>query len=275
MCLLVVLVGIAAAVVMFRPAPPSGAVGAAPAVAPSRSAAAPRVPEAARRGVPVPANLPVIDYYSVPAGFPPDPAPRSTAPVTEGLRPVRPLAVHDAPGGRPRAFLPPTISGVPVTVPVVGRRAGWFAVLLPSVNRTVGWVPAHGWVRQGLRDQLVLRRRSHELTWLRDGARRATWTVAVGSAATPTPLGRTFVLGRTKMPGEVYAGLDALALGSVPDDRASVSAALRGAHTGIHSWYRADSFGRSVSNGCIRVPRAAQRALLAGIGPGTTVIVVD
>jgi lipoprotein-anchoring transpeptidase ErfK/SrfK len=83
------------------------------------------------------------------------------------------------------------------------------------------------------------------------------------------------VLGRTTPRGAVYAGLDALALGSVPDDLTSVGASLRGAHTGIHGWYRTDAFGRSISNGCIRVPRAGQRALLNGIGPGTAVIVVD
>jgi lipoprotein-anchoring transpeptidase ErfK/SrfK len=83
------------------------------------------------------------------------------------------------------------------------------------------------------------------------------------------------VLGRTTPHGAVYAGLDALALGSVPEDRAAVSHALRRAHTGIHSWYRSDAFGRSASNGCIRMPRAAQRILLTHIGPGTPVTIVD
>jgi lipoprotein-anchoring transpeptidase ErfK/SrfK len=143
----------------------------------------------------------------------------------------------------------------------------------------VGWLPATGpatgWTPRPLPDQLVLRRRTHELTWLRDGQRRASWTVAVGTAATPTPLGRTFVLGRTSTHGSVYAGLDALALGSVPDDRHALSAAFRGAHTGIHSWYRADVFGRDTSNGCIRVPRAGQRTLLTNIAPGTSLLVLD
>jgi lipoprotein-anchoring transpeptidase ErfK/SrfK len=73
----------------------------------------------------------------------------------------------------------------------------------------------------------------------------------------------------------VYGGLDALVLGSVPEDRRSLSPALRGAHTGIHSWYRTGVFGRHVSNGCIRVPKPGQRALLRDIDPGTAVIVLD
>jgi hypothetical protein len=224
---------------------------------------------------PAPANLPVIEYWTSPRGFPPDPAPRSTAVITTGLRPLSPLVAYDAPGGKPRAILPTSISGVPVTVPIVSRRVGWVAVLLPSVNRTVGWLPAGRWMSRPLPDQLVLHRRTHELTWLRHGARKSTWTVAVGAPATPTPLGRTFVLGRTRTDGAAYAGLDALALGSVPDDRQAVSPGLRRAHTGIHGWYRTSAFGRSVSNGCIRVPGAGQRALLRNIAPGTAVIVVE
>jgi hypothetical protein len=224
---------------------------------------------------PAPAALPVIDYWTAPRGFPADPAPLSTATVTEALHPLRTLAVYDAPGGRPRARLRPSISAMPFTAPIVARSTGWVAVLLPSVNRRVGWLPAGGWVVRPLRDQLVVRRRAHQLVWMRDGVRRAAWRVATGTAATPTPPGRTFVLGRTPTSGAVYGGLDALALGSVPDDRRSVPAALRRAHTGIHSWYRADAFGRSTSNGCVRTPRDGQRTLLKHIAPGTAVTVVD
>ena len=47
------------------------------------------------------------------------------------------------------------------------------------------------------------------------------------------------------------------------------------AHTGSHSWHSASAFGRSVSNGCVRVPRDGQRTLLDHIGPGTPVIVLE
>jgi hypothetical protein len=244
---------------------------AAPAPQPSRTAGPTEVPPAA----PAPRSLTVISYTSAPPGLPPDPSPASAAPVTEGLHPVKRLAVYDAPGGRPRAFLPPSISGVPVTVPIVGRRTGWVAVLLPSVNRRIGWLPTTGWTPATLRDRLVLRRAAHRLTWLRDGVPHQSWTVATGAPRTPTPLGRTFVLGRTATSGAAYAGLDALVLGSVPDDKDAVAAGLRGGHTGIHAWYRAAAFGHSVSNGCIRMPGPAQRALLSHIAPGTLVQVLD
>jgi hypothetical protein len=222
-----------------------------------------------------PPGLPVIDYWSAPRGFPADPTPSSSAPITEGLHPTASIAVYDAPGGRPLARLKPTISGLPLVTPIVERSTGWVAVLLPSVNRRIGWLPTGGWTARSLPDQLVVRRRTHSLTWLHAGVVSATWTVATGAAATPTPLGRTFVLGRTTPHGTVYAGVDALALGSIPEDRGAVAPGLRRAHTGIHGWYRSDVFGRSTSNGCVRMPRDAQRTLLEHIAPGTAVTVID
>ncbi|MEU4217263.1 L,D-transpeptidase family protein [Actinoplanes sp. NPDC026623] len=223
------------------------------------------------RAVPAPAGLPVIDYLTGPRGLPADSGPLSTT----GLHPDRNVVVYDAPGGRPRAVLPPAIGGLQVVLPVVSRQSGWVAVLMPTANRRMGWLPPHGWSSRPLHDHLVVRRGAHELTWFRDGVRQAGWTVATGAKATPTPLGRTFVLGATGTRGSAYAGLDALVLGSVPEDRGAVAWSLRGAHTGVHGWYDENAFGRSVSNGCIRMPAAGQRKLLRNIAPGTPVTVVD
>jgi len=244
----------------LRPAPPSEA---------------PTVSVSTPPAMPAPAGLRAFSYYRAPPGFPADPDPLSTATVAEGLRLIAGRVVYDAPGGTPKAVLPSEISGLPVTVPIVERRTGWVAVLLPSVNRTVGWLTDQGSVRVALRDQLVLRRSTHELTWFRDGVEQAGWTVATGAPATATPLGRTFVLGRVTPDGHAYAGLDALALGSVPDDREALPASLRAGHTAIHGWYRTSAFGRSISNGCIRMPRKGQRTLLKTIAMGTVVTVID
>jgi len=246
-----------------KPLPPAVArIGAKPAV---EVAAIKRAPK----------DLPVITYRQAPSGFPADPGRTDIVPITEGLHATRRLPLYDAPGGTPRAFLPPGIRGVEVTVPIVERQPGWVAVLLPSINRRIGWLPATGWQSRSLRDQLVVRLARHELVWLHDGVRQESWTVATGSDRTPTPLGRTFVLGRTETEGSVYGGLDALVLGAVPDDRDAVAPGLRDAHTGIHSWHSASAFGRSVSNGCLRVPRDGQRTLLDHIGPGTPVVVLN
>jgi L,D-transpeptidase catalytic domain len=198
----------------------------------------------------------------------------STAPLTEGVRPTGLLAAYDAPGGRALAYLGPTVGGVPLTVPVVGRRDGWTAVLLPSANRRLAWLPPTGWTSTRLTDQVVVNRGTHEVSWYRNGALAGRWTAALGNGRTPTPLGRTFILGRTRSGGRVYAGVDILALGAIPDNPYAVPTGLRGAHIGIHAWYDPAAFGRSVSNGCIRMPRAAQQELVGSLAAGTEVVVL-
>ncbi len=248
---------------------------AAPQTTPSSSASSSATSAAPLPAVAAPKDLPVIDYGSTPTGFPADLEPTSTVPVTSGLHPSTELAVYDAPGGVPHAFLPPTISGLRVTVPIIDRRAGWVAVLLPSVDRRVGWITDQGFQLQRLHDQLVVRLSTHQLTWLRDGVEQASWTVATGAPSTPTPLGRTFVLGPTPTNEDVYAAEDALVLGAVPENREALAPSLRAGHTAIHGWYRPSAFGHSVSNGCVRIPKTAQHTLLRNIQDGTAVHIVS
>ncbi|MEU4472842.1 L,D-transpeptidase [Micromonospora sp. NPDC023888] len=224
---------------------------------------------------PAPAGLPVVDYDPAPGGFPADPATMDTTPLTEGAHPTRRIAAYDAPGGRPRAFLEPTISGVDLTMPIADRRVGWTAVLLPSANRRLAWLPPGGFDTVALRDQIVVERKVHRLTWYRAGTAVRSWEVSLGQSGQETPLGRTFVLGRTPPPEEVYGGVDIYALGAVPDDPESVPAGLRGAHIGVHTWHDDDELGENTTNGCIRLTRSGQRELLAEVRPGSSVVVVD
>lgn len=248
---------------------PSGTFAAAPALPGTAE------PEPTLNARPAPASLPVLGYGRAPRGFPGDPAPMSTVRLGEGLRPIRRIAAYDAPGGRPLVYLPPTIRGVELTMPIVARRSGWTAVLLPSVNRTIAWVPPGPWTTTVLRDLIIVVRQTHRLHWYRDDRLVRSWRVALGTRATPTPLGRTFILGRSRLPGRVYANTDVLALGAVPDDPNSVPTGLRGAHIGVHAWYHDGVLGRDVSNGCIRLSRSAQEVLLAELAPGTELLVLD
>ena len=251
-----------------------GAVGATPAAPATRlSQVGPVVASAPLVVRPAPANLPAITYTRSPRGFPADGQSGSTTALTRGLHPTRPLPLYDAPGGHPRAFLTPKISGVNVTVPIVKQDRGWVAVLLPSANRRIGWLPKGGWSTVSLRDQLIVARGAHRMTWLRDGKRKRTWPVTLGTGRSPTPLGRTFVLGRARLYGSVYANTDVFALGAVPDRPDSVPTALRGAHIGIHTWYHDGELGKNTSDGCIRLTRNGQRELLANLRPGTPVVV--
>jgi len=246
------------------------AASPSPAASTPAPSPSPSVPAAAKP----PKDLPVIAYLKpLPRGFPVDPTPQSTALVSKVLRPNRTLAVYDAPGGRPRAYLPRVISGALVALPIIKEESGWTAVLMPSANRTLGWLPPAGWSTAVTLDQLILHRKAHRLEWTRGGVPEGSWKVSIGAPSEPTPLGRTFVFGRSTLPGEVYAGLDVLALGAVPDDPDAVPAGLRGAHIGIHSWYQ-NTFGGNSSDGCVHVPPEGQKALLKALIPGTGVVVL-
>ncbi|MEU3454240.1 L,D-transpeptidase family protein [Micromonospora sp. NPDC006766] len=253
------------------PAPAAAPVGTTPASPTASPAPEGSVPPAA----PAPNELPVITYAPAPRGFPADPGVGDIRPLTAGLAPARIIAAYDAPGGRPLAFLTPSIRGAKLTMPIVDRRAGWTAVLLPSANRRIAWLPADGWTEVALPDQIVVERRSHRLTWYRNGRAMQSWQVSLGMSGQSTPLGRTFILGRTPPPEAVYGGVDVLALGAIPDDPDAVPTGLRGAHIGLHSWYTDAQLGKNVTNGCIRLTRSGQRKLLAEVPPGTSVVVVD
>ncbi|ROT26807.1 L,D-transpeptidase [Micromonospora sp. HM5-17] len=275
---LAVLAGLLVAALVVNGVPERSRNARPPAEASPHPAVATASPTEGPTPIPAPRpprNLPVVDYGPAPGGFPRDPDPMSTVRLGEGLRPIRRVAAYDAPGGRPRAYLAPTISGVEVTMPIVARRSGWVAVLLPSANRTIGWVPPGPWTTAILRDLVVVDRGARRLHWYRDDRRVASWPVSIGTRATPTPLGRTFVLGRSTLPGRVYADTEVFALGAVPDDPDAVPTGLRGAHIGLHAWYRDADLGQRNSNGCIRITRAAQRRLLAELEPGTEVLVLD
>ncbi|MEU4695457.1 L,D-transpeptidase [Actinoplanes sp. NPDC023714] len=269
------LLGLGAAVAMARGDDRGEATGTwiSASAAPSPSASATeREPLPAAKP---PADLPVITYAEGPEGLPEDPGAATLEVPSEGLRPGRKIALYDAPGGEPRAFLPPRISGLPTVAPIVARENGWVAVLAPSANRRIGWVPEGGWTPEPLTDHIVVDLSEHRLTWLRSGEEQRSWTASVGSEATPTPLGRTMVMGTTTTDGAIYENLDALVLGTVPEKKENLAPSLRGAHTAIHAWSRTSAFGRSVSNGCVRMPAKAQRELLTEIKPGTPVLVVE
>lgn len=241
---------------------------------PSSAAPSPSAPATTPPASKPPAGLQVIKYADGPSGLPADPEQTSTVAPTQGLHPETKVALYDAPGGKPKAYLPSSISGLRTVVPIVEHRDGWVAVLVPSANRRIGWVPPGGWTTEVLRDQLIAQISQHTLIWLRDGQEQQRWTVATGAKATPTPLGRTYVMGTTRMRGEIYLNMDALVLGSVPDEPEKMAEVFQLAHTGIHAWYKDSAFGHSVSNGCLRMPGDAQKKLVGEVGAGTTLTVL-
>jgi hypothetical protein len=225
---------------------------------------------------PVQPGLQTVVYDKFQTGWQADPEPGKTTGITFGVHPLKPVAMYDKVGGKARQMAAPTIAtNVDLVMPVVLQKPGWFGVLVPSANRSIAWLPDKDLERRPLNDHIVVYRKQHKLVWLKDDKPQREWEITIGMSVSPTPLGRSYVLGRSKLASPVYAGVDVLALSSIPDDPNSVPTGLRGAHTGIHTWKHDKNLGKNTSDGCIRLTKSGQLLLLREVEPGTPVTVLD
>jgi lipoprotein-anchoring transpeptidase ErfK/SrfK len=225
---------------------------------------------------PVPPGLEKVAYEKFQTGWSADPAPTRIDGISEGVHPKKPVAMYDKIGGKARAMADPEIArGHELVMPVVERKNGWVAVLVPSANRSIAWIFDNGDLeKRKLEDHIVIYKKAHKLVWYKNDKEQQSWQVTLGAKNTPTPLGRSYVLAQSALQGKVYAGEPVMALSSVPDDPKSVPTALAGAHTGIHTWWKDDNLGKDVSDGCIRLTKKGHQLLLREIEAGTPVTVL-
>ena len=201
-----------------------------------------------------------------------------TAPVdatpqaaTDGVvvRPLGMLPVFADPGGRPFAKMPPQQFG-DTWLPVIARRAGWVRVLLPSrPNGATGWLRESGVELRTSPYLLRVHLGSRTLDINYEGGSIGTWPVAVGKPSTPTPTGRTFLLGSVLDDAQSYSPI-ILPLGSHSDTLDTYGGGP--GTVALHGWPDESVFGSAVSHGCIRVPADALDRLTQ-VPLGTLVIV--
>jgi lipoprotein-anchoring transpeptidase ErfK/SrfK len=212
--------------------------------------------------------LPVADTYATLSGAPADPAPAAPNDGTV-VHPLRETPVHDAPGGAPFARVEPTQFG-DVWFPVVARDGEWVQVLLPSRPAgSTGWVRAADVEPATTPYRIDVHLGSRTLDLVRDGEVVDTWTVGVGAPDTPTPVGRTFLLGAFRDDDQDFSPV------ILPLGTHSPTLDTFGGGPGtaaIHTWPTADAFGEATSNGCIRVPADALEQLTE-VPLGTLVII--
>ena len=218
-----------------------------------------------------PANVTTLVASTTKATIPR--APRDAEPMatTEGdvVHPRGTIPVYAEPGGRPFAKVTPNQMGE-AWFPVVDRTDGWVKVLLPSrPNGSAGWLKAAD-VEQR-RSPYVVRVHvgSRELELFENGSLVGSWPVAVGAAETPTPTGRTFLLGSIVDANQSYSPV-ILPLGSHSDTLDSYGGGP--GTVALHGWPDDSVFGDAVSHGCIRVPDDALDQLTQ-VPLGTLVIV--
>jgi lipoprotein-anchoring transpeptidase ErfK/SrfK len=189
-------------------------------------------------------------------------------------RVLRRTALRAAPGGRVVAWLGRrTEFGSPRVLAVVGRRAGWLAVLASERrNGQRGWIPA-GAARVGGTDIAVVVDRSARRLVLRRGDRVLhRMPVAVGRPGTETPLGRFAVTDRLRATrADSPYGCCAVALSG--HQTRLLPGWPGGDRLAVHGTLNPETVGQPASLGCMRAFERDIRVLLRRVPLGAPVFV--
>jgi lipoprotein-anchoring transpeptidase ErfK/SrfK len=189
----------------------------------------------------------------------------------EVVHPLRLQPVYAEPGRRPFAKVGQHEVGE-TWLPVVARRGAWSQVLLPSrPNGTTGWLRTSEVERRTTPYLVRVHLASRELQLYLGRTLTGSWPVAVGRPETPTPVGRTFVLGSITDRNQAYSPV-ILPLGAHSDTLDSYGGGP--GTVALHTWPDASVFGTAASHGCIRVPADALDKLTR-VPLGTLVVVDD
>lgn len=143
--------------------------------------------------------------------------------------------------------------GEVLTFAVTARQGDYLEVRLPArPNGTRGWVTASAFDLTTTRIQIEVILAEHRVRAWDGNTLIADAPVAVGTPDTKTPTGRHYIVDTEQRdPGGLYGpwilGLDAYSEDMDSFDGGAPQIAL-------HGWQNEEAFGRSVSNGCIRMP---------------------
>jgi lipoprotein-anchoring transpeptidase ErfK/SrfK len=190
---------------------------------------------------------------------------------------ARGTTAYSAPGGhRLATFGPQNVNGYPTFLGVLGERgcgaSGWYRVQLPiRPNGATGWVRATDLALHPVRARIEVDLSRRQLTLFRAGRRVFSATVAVGSPATPTPVGRYYVNQRL-VPDDPAGPFGPAAIG-ISAFSPVLTGWAQGGPVAIHGTNEPWSIGRAVSNGCIRLPNATLARLFRVAVAGTPVVI--
>lgn len=187
-----------------------------------------------------------------------------------------PVRVHRKPsGGAFARFGRYNINGVPTVFAALqavmgaGCKAAWYRVMLPlKPNGQTGYVRARDVNLRPLRTRVVVDLSTRRLTVFDRGKSVFRTKVAIGSRATPTPVGSFYVNQRFRDdPAGVY-GWAAIGISAFSE---VLHGWPQGGPVAMHGTNRPSLLGLAVSNGCIRMNNSAVRQLWRLAPTGTPV----
>ena len=203
----------------------------------------------------------------------------TSARVSYGGYAAHGAVAYRTPGGAVLArFGRENVNGYPTYFGVLGKRVGadcrplWYRVQLPiRPNGVVGWVRASAIELQPVDLRIEIDVSQRRLTLFRSGRRVLRATVAVGSSATPTPIGRFYVNQRL-VPDDTSGPFGPGAIG-ISAFSPVLTGWAQGGPVAIHGTNEPWSIGHAVSNGCIRLPNETLERLFKIVPAGTQVII--
>ena len=184
-----------------------------------------------------------------------------------------------SPGGKVLArFGKVNVNDYPTVFGVVGKlvtrtcKAAWYRVQLPMrPNGATGFVRPWRLQLVPIRARIVVDISARRLTLYRAGKPFLSSPVAVGSSATPTPLGRFYVNQRL-IPSDASGPFGPGAIGISAFSNV-LTGWTQGGPVAIHGTDEPWSIGHAVSNGCIRLPNAMLNRIWPLAVAGTPVII--
>jgi lipoprotein-anchoring transpeptidase ErfK/SrfK len=188
----------------------------------------------------------------------------------------RPTRAYRRPGRTPFArFETVNVNGVPMVFGVLERltagcAARWYRVELPiKPNGATGWVRADHVTLAPVATRVLVDLSDRRVTLYRRGREVLHTTAAIGSPATPTPVGRFYVNQRL-IPRDPTGPFGPGAIG-ISAFSEVLTGWTQGGPIAIHGTNDPSSIGRNISNGCIRVRNDVLRRLFAATLAGTPV----
>jgi hypothetical protein len=205
--------------------------------------------------------------------------PKPTHPFEAADAVVGEVNLYDAPGAtEPTGSLPnPTVEHVPLAFLVKQHGPpGWLQVQIPRrPNGSLAWIHAEDVGLRGVDNRIVVEVGARQLTLYKGTTNEVLLQapVAVGTSATPTPLGDFYVdiIVRITQSGGVY-GPYQLSVAGFSDVLQTFGGGP--GQIAIHGTNRPDLIGQDVSNGCVRMSNDNIVALQPMAPVGTPVQIV-
>lgn len=269
---------------MLRPTEPAVS---APAPTASTSATPAPTPTPTPTPTGFPANtavydvtaLPEVSVFAVIPTLAVDDDP-SSLPTGETARPRGAAPVWADPTGEPVAYLPRDLAFDGTTVPVIERQPNWVRVLLvgrqavPSQgdpSQVTGWMRAQDleFATNDAVVQVSIGARTVDIV-RGGGATRIATDFGWGTDATPTPIGRSYIMTTRVVPEFWYTRGHPIVYLSVQSPTLD---GFGGADVAVTAFHYHDERSGPISNGCIRLDPDAIAAL-AELPYGTPVLIM-